>query len=324
MSEVNKFDMPDVISSVHLFPIKSTHEATNNGQPITQLEVGPTGFQVGEVLDRGWVIDDNGLFVSQRGWDEKQALKHKKDRILATVRVDIGNDHLHVTVPDHGDIDIPFELGEQDRGEVRIFGPELPVLYEGYEVSDFFSSLLERTVRLARTDKNRPRMLPEKYCREGATNRSAGTDGRPISLASQSSLDYLHDQAGIPRGSLPIAAYRANVVIQGEQFGPFGEDYLKFVKMGEMGAYVIKALSRCPIPNINQETGDDSQRLSTKLTLPRRGWAEGDDVSSKPDPFFAQSLNHEYDTSQAIVVREGDLVVASETSETPNVILKIK
>ena len=322
MSETNRFDVPDVIASVHLYPIKSTHEATFNGQPITELDVGPTGFRIGEAIDRGWVIDEDGLFISQRGWDENQGLKHKEDSILATVIVDVRHDHLYVSKTAYGDIAIPFEFNGQEEGEVKIFGPNLPVIYEGSEVSNFFSTLLGRAVRLARADKNRPRILPEKYRRAGAANQVAGADGRPFSLASQSSLDYLHDLAGIPRGTLPISAYRANVVIQGDQFGPFGEDYLRFVRLGRMGASVVKALSRCPIPNIDQDTGDTSKRLSTKLTMPRRGWAVGDDTTSSTDPYFAQSLNHEYDPDQTIAVGVGDSVVADEVSEFPNVILK--
>lgn len=324
MSEISHFEEPDIVTSVHLYPIKSCHETTYNGEPITQLEVGPTGFQIGDVRDRGWVIDDGGVFVSQRGWDECQALKYKEDRILATVRVDIRDTHLHVSAQNHGELDIPLEFDGHEEGSVKIFGPELPVVYESDDISEYYSSLLGRAVKLAKADTSRPRVLPEKYCREGAANRSAGADGRPFSFASQSSLDFLHDQAGIARGSLPITAYRANVVIGGDQFGPFGEDYLRFVRIGKMGAHVVKALSRCPIPNINQETGDDSQRLSTKLTMTRRGWVVGDDVGSKPEPFFAQSLNHEYDDNQTISVGQGDPVKAEEFSETPNVILKVK
>ncbi|HUD10443.1 MAG TPA: MOSC N-terminal beta barrel domain-containing protein [Candidatus Saccharimonadales bacterium] len=322
VENINRFVDADTVSALHLFPIKSCHEATAYGEPITELEVGPTGFRVGPAIDRGWVIaDEDDLFVSQRGWDESQSRKHRDDRMLATVAVDIQHDHLAVSAPEHGAVVIPFEEPEGRKGSIRIFGPELPVTEEGEEVNTFFTDLLGRLVRVTRADLMRPRFLPDKYTRQGAANRSAGADGRPISLASQASLDYIHDLADIPHGILPLTSFRANIDIEGEVFGPFGEDKLRYVRVGEMGAHVVKALSRCPIPNIDQNTGDDSQRLSTKLLRPRMGWALGDDTAQRPEQFFAQSLNHRYIPGFRHIVKIGDPVIAEATGES-NVVLK--
>ncbi|MDB5163902.1 MAG: mitochondrial amidoxime reducing component 2 [Candidatus Saccharibacteria bacterium] len=305
-----------------MYPIKSCQEATAHGKTIVELEAGSTGLKYGEIADRGWVVaNPDNLFVSQRGWDESQARKYREDRMLATVAIDIQSDHLAISAPGHGAVDIAFEEPETKQANIRIFGPDLPVLAEGAEASNFFSSLISRSVKLWRADPNRSRVLPQKYQRDGAVNRAAGADGRPVSLASQASLNYLHDLTGLPRGTVPLINFRANVDIKGSALGAFGEDTIRTAELGSIPVFVIKALARCPVPNFNQTTGDDSQRLATKILRSRMGWALGEDTSSKAEPFFAQSLNHKFIPGLRYLVRVGDPVTIIEAGE-PNVILK--
>ena len=315
-------DLQDSIEAVHIFPIKSCQEATANGQTITELVAGTSSLMYGQVADRQWVVADNtNLFVSQRGWDENQARKHREDRLLATVAVDIQTDYAQITAPQHGTVNIPLHKVNGEKSTVRIFGPELPVLGVEEEASEFFTYLLGRSVNLWRSDSNRPRLLPDKYQRPAAVNQSNAADGRPVTLASQTSLEYLHDLAGLPHESVPLINFRANIDIAGTVLGPFGEDTLRQIKMGDVAAFVVKALSRCPVPNINQESGEDSQRLATKILRARTGWSLGDDISNKAEPFFAQSLNHVYAPELDHKVRVGDSLTIIELGE-PNVILK--
>ncbi len=312
----------DEVTAVHIFPIKSCREATVGRQLPRELAVGPRGFLVGAATDRGWVLADaEDLFVSQRGWDEQQARKHRGDRILATVAVDIGPDELTVEVAGHGSLRVPLEADRGGRRSVRIFGPDLAVTDEGEEPARFFSELLGRPVRLTQADPSRPRMLPDRYHRPGAANQSAGADGRPFSLASQASLDHLHDLVGWAPGTWPLTQYRANIDIDGRGLGPFGEDTLRRVRIGKMEAHVVKAISRCPIPNIDQASGDDSDRPSTRLLRAgRMGWNAGDDPSGRPEPFFAQSLNHVHVTEPEQTVRVGDPLRVLEAGESNTVL----
>jgi uncharacterized protein YcbX len=313
----------DIVNALHIFPIKSCHEATVLGQLPSELHVGQRGFEQNGAADRGWVVDDeDNLFVTQRGWNRQLAVKHPGDKILATVAVDIQSDHLAISAEGYGQLFVPLNTTNTEPRVVTIFGPELPVIDEGEEAASFFSALLGRSVRLAKADPTKPRMLPDKYQRPGAANQSAAADGRPFTLASQASLDHLHDLSGWERGRMPLSRYRANIDMAGAALGPFGEDTLRTVRVGDMTAYIVKALTRCPIPNVNQDTGSDEGRLSTKLLRPfRMGWAAGEDTSGKAEPFFAQSLNHIYEPREQQIIRVGDPLVALETGE-PNVILK--
>lgn len=318
-------EQQDMVLGVHLFPIKSLHEATVDGQFPAELTVGPTGFEHNGVADRMWVVrEQDGLFVSGRGWDEKKSLKHNDDKRLATVAVDIRHDHLLVSAEGHGSIQIPLDTEGTTESTVRIFGPELPVIDECDEPAQYFSDFLQRAVRLAKADSTRPRLLDEKYRRADASNRAAGADGRPFSIASHTSLDYLHDVLGWKRGRLPISQFRSNIEIDGRAIGAFGEDRARAWRIGSTAVfYETKALPRCPEANINQETGDNKEKLATKLLgQTRMGWSAGADMKSKPEPHFAQSLNHKAD-SIGSTVAEGDPVVVGEWGE-PNFVQRVR
>ena len=312
----------DRVVGVHLFPIKSCQEATIDGKLPEALAVGETGFEHAGVADRGLVIrDETDLFVSQRGWNADHARKHVGDTALAGVAVDISNGLITVSAEAHGSLTFPTNPVEAESRPVKIFGPELFATDLGDEPAQFFSELLGRAVRLAKADKSRPRMLGASYQRPGAANMSAAADGRPFSVASQASLDRLHELVGWPVGRLPLNRYRANIDICGDGFGPFGEDEVAEWRIADVTMYGVKALPRCPMPNFDQETGEDD-RLSTKLlSRTRMGWPVGTDTSQRAEPIFAQSLNHVVPIAEDRIIRVGDTVTAIAVTE-PNVILK--
>lgn len=141
-----------------------------------------------------------------------------------------------------------------------------------------------------------------------------------MSLVSQSSLDHLHDLAGEPRGSLPLDRFRANIDIPGAAFGPFGEDRLRRVRIGDLDAHVVKAILRCPVPNIDQRTGEDSLRLATRLLVPRLGWVKGGE-GRRALQAFGQALNHVCSAEPSVSVKVGDPVLPTDVGE-PNLTLK--
>lgn len=310
----------DFVTGVHIFPIKSCHEATVDGEPPSRLSVGLTGFESYGAIDRGWLIADNeALFVSQRGWDGSQAVKFPGDRELATVMVDILKDRLHVYHEDFGDLDVPTDTSSDAVSQrVRIHSSELSVYDEGEEASEFFSDILHRPVRLYKADRNSFRFVPKEYRREGTSNTVAGADGFPFLLTSQASLDQVVGEAGLPPDSVILSRYRGNIEIDGRKIGPFGEDHALKVRIGNMGAYIVKACSRCPIPNIDQNTGI-RDNLSTKILRSRMGWTTDSDLEDKPKPYFGQNLNHLFEPGLSVGV--GDEVNVIE-SGSPNVILK--
>jgi uncharacterized protein YcbX len=311
----------DAVTTVRIFPVKSCQAATVNGDPITELEVGPTGFRSGAVVDRGWVlVGREGGFVNQRGTDEPQT-RHHGDRLLASVTVDIRHDDLHLTSPGHGELLVPLALDGARRRLARAWRCDLVVSEADETAHAFFSELLGRPVRLTKVELDTPRRLPDEFHRDRAANTSAAADGLPMSLASQASLDHLHELAGLPVGRLPLDRFRSNVDIAGTSFGPFGEDRVRRVRIGPMEAWTVMPIIRCTVPNVDQRTGDDSERLATRLLRPRLGWARDVEAVTKAGLFFAQSVNHACEPDGPMTVRVGDPVVAVEVDES-NVRLK--
>lgn len=311
----------DAVATLRIFPIKGCQAASINRSPVTSLEVGPTGFRSGTVIDRGWVLmgPTDGI-VNQRGTDERKARK-RSDRLLATVAVDIRHDHLHLSSPTHGELCVPFAHDENRRAVAHATQTELVVFETDPAAHAYFSELLGRPVRLTRVDTDIPRRLPTEFHRPGAVNTSAAADGLPMSLASQSSLDHLHELAGEVHGRLPLDRFRSNIDITGSSFGAFGEDRVKRVRIGAMDAWMVMAIIRCAVPNFDQATGDDSEKLANRLLRPRLGWARGVKAITRSGFFFAQSVNHVHNPGEPMSVEVGDPVVAVEVGVS-NVILK--
>jgi uncharacterized protein len=315
----------DIVTGVNTYPVKACQAATIEGERTSSLEVGAYGFEVGKVGDRDWLIaDEAGFYVSQRGWNANKATKYPSDRLLASVSVDIRQDHLLLTSPGRGSLEIPtLPSGETESRVVGIHDSFVWAADEGEDAARWFSSVVGRAVRLLRADRTKRRALPEEYQRIGASNAVTGADGMPFLLASQASLDVLHDQAGLPRGTVPIDRYRANIEMSGKELGAFYEDRIRQLRIGRFIAFAVKPCARCPVPNVNQKTGE-RDNLSSKLMRYRTGWKVSADSASRPEQFFGQNLNHVWIENQyenKVTVSQGDIIEVMEFGE-PNISLK--
>lgn len=304
----------DQVSAVNLYPLKSARAATVNGEVPTSLPVGRTGFEVHGVRDRDWVLFDptDNCFVSQRGWNAKGRLRHKTDRRLATVALDIRGDHIAVS-SGAGNLELPNAFESGRRLTLEIFGKQLPVVEQSGAASRYFSALLEREVMLVRSDRERPRALPERYRRDCAINQVAGADGFPFLLVSEASIAAAHEQSELPAETVPIDRYRGNIVIVGDELGAFREDYIDGqaqFHVGEIGAWVVKACSRCPVPNNDQETGEI---VGGGLRVLRG--RVGSIFTGEECTFFGQNLAH----ANEGVIAIGDPVTIEAMSPTPNI-----
>lgn len=308
----------DKVIGVNLYPIKSAHAATVGGEMPTSLEVGQTGFEAYGVRDRDYVLYDKAanLFVSQRGWgaDQRRAI-HKNDKSLAVVCVDIQPDHM--VVSSHiGQLEINTTPHDGSQRVIDIFGKPLPVIEQDSNASDYFSRLLGREVLLMRSDHDHIRTLPnEAYRRDGAFNSKAAADGFPFLMTSQASLSAAEARNGIEPGAVSLGAFRGNIAIDGSELGAFKEDYIdgrERFTIGAIGFYAIKPCMRCPIPNIDQETGENAVVGGLKALRGRVGHIPG---SSDNGVFFGQNLIHA-DTG---IISVGDPVTIEAFQSSPNI-----
>lgn len=305
----------DVVSAVNFYPLKGGRAATINGEVPRRLIAGATGFEVSTIRDRDWVIYDpnEGAFVSQRGWGaQNRRVHYPQDRRLATVRLDVRGTYLAVKSR-VGQLDLPAAPTEGRPLTLDIFGKQFAAIEQGKEASSYFSRLLEREVLLVRSDREHPCMLPERYRREKAFNQVAGADGMPFLLTSEASLAEAHQANNMPPGAIPINRYRGNIVIRGDGLGPFGEDYIDGqtqFRIGNVGAWVVKACSRCPVPDVDQDTGEVTGGALRVL----RGRA-GSIFTGEQGVFFGQNLVH----ANLAAISVGDVVTVEDMSPTPNI-----
>lgn len=218
-----------------------------------------------------------------------------------------------VHVPGFGKIEIDTELRDGHSQTIQVFGNDLQVIDQGLAPSVFFSRLLDRDVRLMRADPYRLRPLPERYQRPGAANVVAGADGMPFLLVSQASLDFQHLKNGREVGDVSIDQYRGNIVIGGYAIGAFKEDQIELMKLGDMAAECVKACIRCPIPNIDQASGNRGGSGGLAVLRGRKGKIDDDNEGV----CFGQNLNHIWQPGLAVAV--GDEVRVLSMADRPNV-----
>lgn len=311
--------LADQVAQVNLYPIKSCHAATVNGEIPDRLNVGLTGFEAHGVHDREFILYDpnEGSMVTQRGWAaDSQKPKFKNDSVLAAAQVDVAEGYMTVAVPGFGTCEIPTEVRDNVSQTIQIFGNDLAVIEQGRGPASFFSRVLGRDVLLVRADHARQRLLPEEYRREGACNITAGADGMPFLLTSQASLDYQHLKNGLEPGTVPINRYRGNIVMAGHAVGAFLEDRIRRLRIGDMSAAVVKACARCPIPNIDQETGERGGSGGLAVLRGRAGVSE----QGAKGVFFGQNLNHDWRPGLSVGV--GDVIEVLQLADKPNVELR--
>jgi uncharacterized protein YcbX len=108
------------------------------------------------------------------------------------------------------------------------------------------------------------------------------TDGFPILIACQASLDELNRQLKEQgKDVVPMSRFRPNIVIQGTK--PFEEDMWKTVKIGARLFSIVKACPRCKQSCTDQETGKVSAEPVAIMKSFRALGENGDDV------YFAQN-----------------------------------
>jgi uncharacterized protein len=316
---MNSDSSAGIVSAVAFYPFKSLHEGTVDGQRPVALEVGPTGFESYGARDRDWVVASefepgHWVPVTERGWDDpavSKVARHVGDRMLATVQVDVQIDHVALISPNHGHFELGTEEVDGRRGILGIFGKEFPYVDQGDQVAQYFSGMLGRAVRVVRADRERDRVLPERYRRDDAANLVAGADGYPFLIANQHSLDSSHVRNGLPRGTTDIRRFRPNIVINADHLPAYDEDFWRKCMIGEAVLYVVKACARCPIPNIDPDSGEFDPKKGLAVLRGRKG-----QVNGEPSIVFGQNASHIYVPGQTISV--GDQIIVLERAGERN------
>lgn len=216
------------IEELCIYPLKSAR-----GQKINQMTItheGPVG-------DRQWMlVDENGKFISQRTLPK-----------LATVEVFFEDAALTVGFQKMF-FKIPTKNSFQRQIKVQVWNDTFEAALEPDLYSQALAQYLGtacRLVRYAPYSQRRVRSLEVEWKPEVRFS-----DGRPLLLLNQKSLDDLNSRLAVP---VSMDRFRGNVIFSGNT--PYEEDQWKRIRIGDVIFSQPKRCSRCTIVTIDQATG---------------------------------------------------------------------
>ncbi|HEX4939758.1 MAG TPA: MOSC N-terminal beta barrel domain-containing protein [Candidatus Kapabacteria bacterium] len=261
------------VGALAIYPLKSGRQVLVGSMSLDRF--GPAG-------DRRWMlVDDAGRFVTQR--------THPRMCLLSAVESVEG---LRLQAPGMPDIHVlrPVEGGAavvsvwEDQVDARLAGPDADA---------WCSRFLGMPVRLVWMPESTYREVSPAHAGEGHT--TGFSDGFPLLLATQSSLDLLNSQLQEP---VDWRRFRPNIVVAGD-LAPHAEDGWKRLRIGEVELAVVKPCSRCVIPSINPDTADKNGQILTVM----RGYRAAADGKT----YFGQNVIV-VTRPEVAVIRVGDPV----------------
>jgi len=215
------------VSDLSIYPLKSCREINKNSSRVEKF-----GLQ----NDRRWmVVDQHGVMLTQRKI-AKMCLIQPELTDSGLVLKAVNMDNLVVEIPP-----------SSKNVNVKVWEDHCKAYDAGNEAASWLSQFLSTTCRLVYFPDNEFRQVDLDYANKG--DKTAFSDGFPLLLISQASLDDLNQRLSTP---ITMNRFRPNIVITGCK--PFAEDSWKKIKIGDITFRIVKPCSRCVIPSINIET----------------------------------------------------------------------
>jgi len=233
-----------------IFPVKSCGSL----EPL-QCEVEERGLR----FDRRWLVtDESGRFLTQRELPQ-----------LATIRVALLDEELVLSCGD-ARLTLPLSMREGERVPVQIWRDEVEAVRLGELADDWLRDVLGTDARLVWMPNDARRLVDERFAYEGEI--TSFSDGFPFLVLGRASLDDLNARIEASGGQgVGVERFRANFIIDGAP--PYDEDTWARFRIGDCEFEAVKPCSRCPIPTLDQTTGErmGAEPLRTLATYRRVG-----------------------------------------------------
>jgi uncharacterized protein YcbX len=229
------------LTELIFYPIKSCA-----GIALREATMTAAGLMSEHIYDREWmVVDSRGKFLTQREHPE-----------MALITPQIKADVLELRAPGMMRLQIPLGLpdpGNAPALDAQVWGDTV----KAYDCDDttaaWFSNALGVPCRLVRFHPDAKRVASSKWT-NGIEAPTLFSDGYPMLVISEASLADLNEKlTAYGREALPMNRFRPNIVIGGT--GAFDEDYAESIRVGAAVLKPVKPCPRCPIPSIDQATG---------------------------------------------------------------------
>lgn len=218
------------LTGLHLYPLKS---AAAFSVPKVDLD------EIGLVGDRRWMlVDEAGVALTQR----------QLPRLARIHAIPTPDDGLEVVALGMPALRVPVPAELSDLVDTAVHKRAARGLAAGEEASRWFSDFLETGCRLLYLP--RPLAIPIAAPWGDGRNRTAFTDGFPILLVGDGSLEELNRRLEHP---VPMDRFRPNLVVSGTE--PFSEDDWEEVQIGSIRLRAVKPCPRCVVTTVDQATG---------------------------------------------------------------------
>ncbi len=232
-----------IVSQLFVYPVKSCR-----GIALQQARVEAFGLQ----HDRRWmVVDQQGVMLTQR--------QHAR---MCLIQPEITGNGIRLTAEGMSAIDIAIPDCQQ-RTEVVVWNDHCQSCDAGDAAAHWLSDFLQVSCRLVYFPHDEVRQVDLNYAQPG--DKTAFSDGFPMLLISQASLDNLNAKLSVDIG---IERFRPNLVVSG--CDAHAEDQWSSLQINNMTFRVAKPCSRCVIPSINIDTAEREREPLKTLASYRR------------------------------------------------------
>ena len=242
-----------IISELAIYPVKSLAQIQ-----LQTSYVQPFGLQ----HDRRWmVVGNDNLFITQRQVSRMCLIQVSlvSTSLAQSASVVTG---IQLSAPEMDILDVLIPA-ENNLRQVTVWNDVCHALDCGDEAANWLSKFLQTDCRLVYFPDNEIRHVDPAYAKAG--DRTAFSDGFPLLLISQASLDDLNKRLVAP---VSMSRFRPNLVVSGCE--PYAEDTWKKISVGDMTFRIVKPCSRCSIPTIDPQTSEKDPQVLKTLTSYRR------------------------------------------------------
>ena len=213
------------ITQLYIYPVKSL-----GGIALKESRVEARGLQ----HDRRWMLcDENNQFITQRKF--AQLALFKLQLIDSGFQIEFQGNY----------IQIPYSING-DRIQVKVWEDTCDAI-EYPEASAWFTKMLSITCKLCYMPNDTKRIVDEKYA--GSNQINSFSDGFPILIAGQQSLDFLNQKLKQP---IDINRFRPNMVFDGGS--AYDEDSFSMFSINDVLFKGVKPCARCQVIGIDQNT----------------------------------------------------------------------
>lgn len=241
-------DLRARIARLFIHPVKSCA-----GIELPEALLVETGLD----LDRAWmVVDAAGRFVSQREFPRLALVRPQLKRLEVVLRAP-GMLALHLGI---NEVEQP--------ARVRVWDDEVEAWDMGQVAAQWFSDFLGQPgLRLARFDPEVRRLAARRWT-GGVEAPIEFVDGFPLLVIGEGSLAELNRRLA-EGGHAPVGIerFRPNLVLAGLE--AHDEDRLQELRIttaeGEVLLKLVKPCGRCPIPDVDPDTGNTGHAVLDTL-----------------------------------------------------------